>query len=164
MRIEALWINPFHYINRQSSDDISFLSTVPFFDLLSDRQKKKVFSLLHQRSFSDGEIVFRKGDPGLGMYIIREGGVSIYDEFPDFIRSKLVDLSIGDFFGEISLLNDSLRSATVLSVGNTVLLGLFRHDLLELMNSDPSLSVKLVYRLSQIVAARLRIHNESDGN
>ena len=164
MRIESLWINPLKRRSCHGDDDIAFLSAVPFFDLLSFRHKKKVYNLLHQRTFSEGEIVFRKGDPGLGMYIIRDGGVSIYNEFSDFSRVKIADLSSGDFFGEISLLNDSPRSATVLSTGNTVLFGLFRHDLLDLMNSDPSLSVKLVYRLSQIVAARLRIFNDIEEN
>lgn len=160
MRIQALWKNPFQFGSRNNLDEVSFLSCVPFFDLLSKRQKVNVYSLLHHRSFSDGEIVFRKGDPGIGMYIIREGGVSIFNEFPNLTRVNIADLITGDFFGEISLLNDSPRSATVVSTGDTVLLGLFRHDLLTLMESDPSLSVKLVYRLSQIVAARLRIFNE----
>lgn len=161
MNFEALWGNPFSGKPSGLKEEISFLSAVPFFDLLGTRQKKKIYSLLHHRTFSENEIIFRKGDPGVGMYIIRVGGVAIYNEFPDLTRSKIVSLNSGDFFGEIALLNDSPRSATVISTGETVLLCLFRHDLLELMDSDPVLSVKLVYRLSQIVSERLRLNTET---
>lgn len=160
MNLRALWGNPFKKTSSDPESEISFLSSVPVFDSLSKHQIRKIYSVVHVRNFDEGEIVVRKGDPGVGLFIIRDGAVEVYNEFPDLTRMKIAELSTGDFFGEISLLNDSPRSATVIAVRTSVLLGLFRHDLLELMNSDPVLGVKLVYRLSQIVAERLRIVNE----
>jgi CRP-like cAMP-binding protein len=160
MNLNPLWGNPFVKKVLGVNEDVVFLSSVTVFDLLNTRQKQKVLSILHTRLFEPGEIVFRKGDPGVGMYVIRNGGVEIYNEFSDMTKRKIIDLGVGDFFGEMSLLNDSPRSATVISTSKSTLLGLFRHDLLELMNSDPSLGVKLVYRLAQIVSERLRHMNE----
>lgn len=160
MNYKALWGNPFKKTSSDLESEISFLASVPVFDSLSKRQIRKIHSIMHVRNFEKGEIVFRKGDPGVGLYIIRDGAVDLYNEFPDLTRMRITGLSTGDFFGEISLLNDSPRSATVVATCSSVLLGLFRHDLLELMNSDPVLGVKLVYRLSQIVAERLRLVNE----
>lgn len=160
MNLKALWGNPFKKVSTDIKDELAFLSSIPVFDSLSKRQIRKIYSVVHHRNFEKGEVVFRKGDPGVGLYLIRDGAVEIYNEFPDMTRILLANLHSGDFFGEISLLNDSPRSATVVAVRTTVLLGLFRHDLLDLMDSDPALGVKLVYRLSQIVAERLRILNE----
>ena len=159
MNLKALWVNPFKKKSTDIEGEISFLSSVPVFDSLSTRQHRTLYSIMHTRNFNEGEIVCRKGDPGVGLYIIRDGNVDVYNEFPDLTRLRIASLESGDFFGEISLLNDSPRSATVVAVRPTVLLGLFRHDLLEIMDSDPTLGVKLVYRLSQIVAERLRLVN-----
>jgi CRP-like cAMP-binding protein len=71
-------------------------------------------------------------------------------------KTRIADLSSGDFFGEISLLNESPRSATVVAEKQSVLLGFFRSDLLGLMDSDPKLGVRLVYQIACIVAERLR--------
>jgi CRP-like cAMP-binding protein len=162
MNISPLWGNPFVCKVIGVNEDICFLSSVTVFDLLTNRQKQKVLSVLHTRSFEKGELVFRKGDPGVGMYVIREGETEIYNEFSDLTRTKIIGLKTGDFFGEMSLLNDSPRSATVVATKKSTLLGLFRHDLLELMNSDPALGVKLVYRLAQIVSERLRLMNNPE--
>ena len=75
------------------------------------------------------------------------------------IREKIATLNKGDFLGDISLLNESPRSATVVASQKTVLYGLFKPDLLNLMDSDPKLGQRLVYRLAQIVAERLRLIN-----
>jgi CRP/FNR family transcriptional regulator, cyclic AMP receptor protein len=163
MEKNPLWGNPFKMFRSDLSNELDFLGTVPVFDLLLDREKRKIHALLHVRKFAKDEIVFRQGDPGVGLYIVREGKCEVYNEYPDFTCKKIATMNSGDFFGEISLLNDSPRSATVVSYTDTTLLGLFRHDLLELMNSDPRLGLHLVYRLSQIVAERLRMYNDIPG-
>ncbi len=159
MELAALWKNPFPASVPSEKMEVSFLSSVTVFTPLTDRQKRKVLSILHTRTFEPGEIIFRKGDPGVGMYVIRSGQVDVYNEYPDFTKTRIISLSSGDFFGEIALLNDSPRSATVVATVGSTLLGLFRHDLLSLMDSDPVLGMKLVYRLAQIVSERLRLTN-----
>ncbi len=163
MDINPFWGNPFNRFRSDISNELDFLGTVPVFDLLSNREKRKIHVILHLRKFSKDEIVVRQGDPGVGLYIVREGKCEVYSEYPDLTCKKIAVMNTGDFFGEISLLNDSPRSATVVSTTETKLLGLFRHDLLELMKSDPRLGLHLVYRLSQIVAERLRFYNEISG-
>jgi len=159
MKLDLLWVNPFKKSSPGIESDIDFLSTVPFFDTLSRRQKLKIFTLIHIRSYKEGEIVFRQDDPGVGLYIIREGQVEVYKEKINMIRKKIASLNKGDFFGDISLLNESPRSATIVASQKTVLYGLFKPDLLNLMDSDPKLGQRLVYRLAQIVAERLRLIN-----
>ncbi|MFC1511566.1 cyclic nucleotide-binding domain-containing protein [Candidatus Latescibacterota bacterium] len=157
MKFKQLWGNPFFHKNGTSLSDLEFLAKVPVFDTLTRRQKKKIQSLIHIRHFTQGEIVFRQDDPGVGLYIVREGNVSVWREHPDMTKARITDLSTGDFFGEISLLNESPRSATVVAEKQSVLFGFFRSDLLALMDSDPKLGVRLVYQIARIVAERLRL-------
>ena len=159
MRFDLLWGNPFKKTSPDLESDIDFLSTVPIFDTLSRRQKSKIFTIIHIRTYKDGEVVFRQYDPGVGLYIIRDGQVDVYNETVNMICKKIATLNKGDFFGDISLLNESPRSGTVVASQKTVLYGLFKPDLLNLMDSDPKLGQRLVYRLAQIVAERLRLIN-----
>ena len=159
MSKHVLWGNPFSHLSEDTVSDLDFLSRVPIFDTLTRRQKQNLHALIHVRQFSPDEIVFRQGDPGVGLYIIREGAVSVWREHGDMTKTKIADLSDGDFFGEISLLNDSPRSATVVSVKSSRMFGFFRSDLLSLMDSNPKLGVRLVYQLARIVAERLTLAN-----
>ncbi len=159
MNLRLLWTNPFGKKGEITVSDLDFLSKVPIFDSLTGRQKEKIQSLIHIRHYTPGEIVFRQDDPGVGLYIVREGTVAVWHEHPDMTRTQIAELSEGDFFGEIALLNDSPRSATVVAVKPTVLFGFFRSALISLMESDPNMGARVVYRLAQIVAERIRQMN-----
>ena len=157
-----MWGNPFKKLTKEVENNIEFLSSVPIFDSLSRRQKEKINSFIHVRRYEIDEIVFRQGDPGVGLYILREGEVSVFSEnIKDMTKTCITKLAKGDFFGEIALLNEAPRSATIITSKETVLLGLFRTDLLGLMDTDPRLGLKIVYRLAQIVAERLRGSSDS---
>lgn len=160
MNFHSIWGNPFKKENYGIENDLDFLTQIPIFDNLKKKDITKFFTLIHIRNYSDGEIVFRQDDPGVGLYIVRSGQFDVYKEFDDLTRKKIAVLKEGEFFGEISLLNESKRSATVVSFGESVLFGLFKPDLLGLMESDPRLGLSIVYRLAQVVAERLRLVNE----
>lgn len=158
--LKSFWGNPFKKEKSAISRDIELLSRIPIFKNLSFSQKRNIFEYLHLRTYGENEIVFRQGDPGAGLYIIREGHVDVYTEYADMTKKKITSFSVGDFFGEIALLNDNLRSATVISTTKTVLYGLFKPDLHTLMDSNPKLGQKFLYGLAQTVVERLVRNNE----
>ena len=100
--------------------------------------------------------MFHQGDPGLGMYIIQEGAVSIVIAENDGEQKELAGLSEGDFFGELGLLDESARSASAVCKTDCLLIGFFRPDLLELIERKPALGIKIVMKLAEIVGERLR--------
>jgi CRP/FNR family cyclic AMP-dependent transcriptional regulator len=123
---------------------------------LKARELKEVAAIMHRREYRAGEPVFFEGDPGLGMYIIQDGDVSIQVAGKDGERRELVVLSDGDFFGELALLDESPRSADAVAKSDCLLLGFFRPDLFELIARKQELGIKIVLKLAEIVAQRLR--------
>ncbi len=152
----ALWKNIFsHKIIKEGSTE-EVLNKVPAFSNLSPRELKEVAVIVHKREYRTGEPVFYQGDPGLGMYIVQEGEVSITILGKDGNEQELVVLSDGDFFGELALLDESPRSANAVCKSNCTLIGFFRPDLFELIEKNTSLGIKIVLKLAEIVAQRLR--------
>ncbi|HLF19187.1 MAG TPA: cyclic nucleotide-binding domain-containing protein [Bacteroidota bacterium] len=152
----AIWKNIFseRVVREGSTEEV--LSKVPAFGSLTTRELKEVGSIVHKRKYRAGEPVFYQGDPGLGMYIIQEGEVSISLAGKDSVEEELAVLTDGDFFGEIALLDESPRSANAICKADCTLIGFFRPDLFELIEKKPRLGTKIVLKLAEIVAQRLR--------
>jgi CRP/FNR family cyclic AMP-dependent transcriptional regulator len=152
----SLWKNIFTGRSVRAGSTEDLLSKVPAFSILSPRELKEVASIVHRREYRSGEPVFYQGDPGLGMYIIQDGEVSITIAGKDGHQRELVTLGEGDFFGELALLDESPRSANAVCKTDCMLIGFFRPDLFELIEKKASLGIKIVLKLSEIVAMRLR--------
>ena len=148
--MQSLWKSLIPGIRSSSEDDL--LSAIPLFEELSGRELDAVQRLLHRREYVAGESIFVQGEPGLGMYIIARGEVSIQSEPTG---RELVALGDGDFFGEIALLNEVIRTATARARTDCTLLSLFQPDLLGLLDRNPRLGVKILVALSRLVGLRL---------
>ncbi len=152
----TIWKNIFSGRSVQKGSTEELLSKVPAFSILSPRELKEVAAIVHKREYRSGEPVFYQGDPGLGMYIIKEGTVSITIAGKDGQQQELVTLGEGDFFGELALLDESPRSANAICKDDCALIGFFRPDLFDLIEKKSGLGIKIVLQLAEIVAMRLR--------
>jgi len=152
----AIWKNIFSERSIRKGSTQELLSRVPAFAHLTFRELKEVAAIVHRREYRAGEPVFFQGDPGMGMYIIQEGSVSIVIAEQDGEQKDLAVLSEGDFFGELGLLDESPRSAGAVCKTDCLLIGFFRPDLLDLIERKPSLGIKIVMKLAEIVGERLR--------
>ena len=111
------------------------------------------------RTYGAEEVILREGDTSREMYIIQEGEVRV----TKMIAGKETELGTmgkGDFFGEMALLEDEVRSAAALAKDHSRLLGFFRPDLEALIEINPSLGNKILQNLSKVVCTRLRKTNE----
>jgi CRP/FNR family transcriptional regulator, cyclic AMP receptor protein len=152
----ALWRNLFskRVIREGTIEEV--LSKVPAFANLAARELKEVAAIVHKREYRTGEPVFYQGDPGLGMYIVKDGEVSIVIQGKDGNERELAVFGDGDFFGELALLDESPRSANAVCKTECTLIGFFRPDLFELIEKNTTLGIKIVLKLAEIVAQRLR--------
>jgi CRP/FNR family transcriptional regulator, cyclic AMP receptor protein len=152
----AVWRNLFSGKSILDGTTEAVLSKVPAFAELSARDLRRVAAIVHKREYKAGEPVFYQGDPGLGMFIIQEGEVSIRISEREGEEKELALLTDGDFFGELALLDESPRSATALCTTDCSVIGFFRTDLMELIKENPDLGMKIVMKFAEILAHRLR--------
>ncbi len=157
-----LWKNFFRAHEKEDDSLKSLLSKVPIFSQLTRKELRNVVAIVHRREYSAKERIFSQGDPGLGMYVIESGEVEVI--YCDSGAEKsLAILEAGDFFGELSLLDESPRSATAITREHTRIIGFFRPDLIALLDKSPVVATKILFKLGEVIGTRLRITNEHLG-
>ncbi len=134
---------------------IPVLRTIPLFEELAFRDLKKIESIAHERIFMPDEVVFHERQPGTGMYFIKKGLIELTKTINEE-RVKIAELGEGEFFGEMSLIENYPRSAQATAVVKTEVLGIFRPDLFDLIDRNPRLGSKILLKLSERLANRLR--------
>ncbi len=160
-RRDSFWDNIFRKKADDEDDVLRTLKQVPLFANMNGAELREFEKLIHRRNFKAGETIFWEGEPGVGMYIIQTGEVSISKYFPQEERKVLAVLQNGEFFGELALLDESPRSATAIAKDATKILGLFRPDLFNLLERKPRLGNKFLFQLALIIGERLK-HNNSE--
>jgi len=124
------------------------LRDVPLFQGLDHRQLAQLAKLMHPRTLAAGEVVFHEGDEGVAMHAIVSGKVEIYHERGG--KEELVrQLGPGEVFGEISVLVQHPRIASVRVVEATDLLILSAWNFRTALEESSDLARHLVYRLAQ---------------
>jgi len=156
----TIWKNIFSDRVLPEGSTEKLLSKIPAFSGLSFFELREVAQIVHKREYHADEPVFYQGDPGLGMYIIQEGRVLISIEDKDGNEKELATLADGDFFGEVALLDESPRSATAMCKTDCLLIGFFRPDLFQIIEKNAALGIKIVLKLAEIVAQRLRMTDQ----
>jgi voltage-gated potassium channel len=116
----------------------SMVARVPVFADLGAVAVAEIMDLLQSRSVPKGDVIVRRGERADAMYFIVSGEVEVEIKKGDHPR-----LESGEFFGEIAILTEELRSATVRAVKNTQLLVLQAHDLERLMDRVPEIGARL---------------------
>ncbi|MHB2154326.1 cyclic nucleotide-binding domain-containing protein [Calditrichota bacterium GD2] len=153
---DSVWTNIFRKKEGEKEDILSVLKRIPLFQDLSKKELRQLERILHQRTYRAGEVVFNEGDPGVGMYIIEEGEVRITLGKDQRV---LAVLSKGDFFGEMALLLEAPRTASAIASKPSILYGFFQPDLFSILETYPRTGNKILLRLSQMIAERLRRSN-----
>ncbi len=149
--MHGLWSNLFKS-NSPKEETRNLLTNTTIFSKLSNRELDSIDRIMYRRYYDAGETIFQQGDPGIGMYIIQSGIISII-QMP--AEHHLAELHSGDFFGEIALLNETPRSAAAVAKTECTLLCVSQPDLLGLFKRNPKLAYKVLLPLSQITGQRV---------
>ncbi|MDT8447603.1 MAG: cyclic nucleotide-binding domain-containing protein [bacterium] len=160
-QINAFWDNIFHREDDPSKRDIlNILAHIPLFSKLSRGELKKVAKIIHERHYAAGESLFRMGEPGAAMFIVKAGQVDIVMPKEDSNGLILASLGPGSFLGELALLDDSPRSASAVAPKDTVAMAFFRADLNKLIETEAHIGSKILKELALIIGQRLKLTNE----
>ncbi len=134
-----------------------YLRNIDVLKNFSDNELRILSRSLHLRVFTDGEVIFSQKDIGVGLYFIYSGQVDVKVENEvDEDENIVLTLDKNDYFGELALLQEgSVRNATAVSRDTTQLLGIFKPDVENLIESYPVVATKLLQSVSVIIANRL---------
>ena len=109
--------------------------------------RRRVLAGARLRRFARGEVVFHEGDPGDTLHLISKGRVAIRVATAIGDTATLAVLGAGDFFGELALLEERPRTASVVALEKTETLALHRDDFDQMTRDFPSVHAFLVHVL-----------------
>ena len=136
--------------------DPSILQEVAHLRELSDAERAALAERIELLRYSAGQSIFNFGDPGHALYIIRSGQVEIFIVNDRGERVVLETSRAGDVFGEVSLLDDGPRTASVTAIGDVELLRLDREHFEDYVRRYTPAALNLL----SVVARRLRKSDE----
>jgi CRP-like cAMP-binding protein len=122
---------------------------------LTPGELKIVDGMLHERKFLKDEVIFDKGDEGQAIYIIIDGSVSIWPQGKP-VDGHIIELGAGTFFGDLALLDNSVRSAQARAAANTTVAVFFRADFMRLLETNSLIASKISLQLARHIGRRLR--------
>jgi CRP-like cAMP-binding protein len=145
--------------NEESSDvegGTEILRRIPLFQHMTYKELLSILAIARGRQFSRGETVIREGQPGDELFVLFRGSVDVKKG-----GLSIAQLRAGGHFGEMGLVDQAPRSATVIALEETSAVSIDRVGLLKLMRRDSLLAVKLLWSFVQVLSERLRHTNEA---
>lgn len=159
--VNFIWDNLFIDSNETQNIRGNLKKNILFQDLQFN-ELRLVQNIVNIRHYRPGENIFKQGEVGVGMYIIISGVVNIYVEelqaqTSSPVTTHVTQLRAGDFFGELALVeNEGRRSASASAHEESLLIGFYKPDLMEIIERSPSAGVKILLRLGEVLGTRLR--------
>ena len=139
---------------------IPILQRVPLFSQLSAVELQRVVDVARERAYPRNSVILFEDDPGDALYVVANGQVKVVLIGEDGREVILSVMGPGEFFGEMSLLDDEPRSAHVIAMEDSSLAVLRREDFEGLLTSSPQIALALLRELSR----RLRRADEKVGS
>ena len=140
--------------------DVEILRKVALFEGMTSAQLRKLAAALKETKFSIGTHIFKEGEAGTSMFIIVEGKVRISKMVPGIGEEALAILERGQYFGEMSLIEDGPRSADAIAHSPCKLYQLEREKLDQVMFTDKELAYVILWTFVRTLSARLRETND----
>jgi PPM family protein phosphatase len=153
--------------NETTTLKLDVLKASQLFKYLSYKELVKISTITKSLIPHSGEVLFTEGQPGQSMYIVIAGSVRLCKG-----TATVVELGIGEHFGEMSLVDRATRSLTAIANDGTRLLEIERKEFFEIVRREPQAAVKMLWSLVSVLGTRLRkttnelgeALNDRDGN
>jgi len=127
------------------------LKAMQMFRYLSYKELVRVANIASVDEHAPEEVIFKEGEPGECMYVVVRGAVRLSKG-----GVAVAELRKGQHFGEMALVDRSVRSLTALAIDPTALVVIRRKDFYEIIKKEPELATKLLWSFVQVLGARLR--------
>ena len=127
------------------------LKEVPLFSGLSESDLEALSSIVSKRQYTKSETLFHQGDPGEEFLVLTAGSVKVELMNTDGKELTLTILTPYQFLGELALLDDVPRSATVVALEASEFLSINKKDFARVLESYPSMAVPMLRQLTKRV-------------
>jgi len=128
---------------------VGFLQNVPLFHGLNNRHLELLAKRMVGRQYSAGQPIVTQGHGGEGFFVIVSGKAEASRERADGEKVTVNTFGPTDFFGELALLDEGLRTASVIAAEPTQCLALTRWDFLTTLREDTEMSVIILQELAK---------------
>jgi CRP-like cAMP-binding protein len=122
-----------------TQDKAAALAAVPLFAGISAESMERLAAVTGEQEFAPGQFIVRQGQVGTGLYVILSGSVKVMRGGDELTR-----LGKGEFFGELSVIDQKPRNASIEAAEDTEVLALASWDLLALLETDPQLALNMI--------------------
>lgn len=139
--------------------DISLKNQVLLEDL-QDSELDKITAIAQVLEFRKGDTIFREKENTKGLYLIKSGKVEISKLTQDGWRQTLAALSDGQFFGELSILENRQHEAAAVASETTVIILLTKEGFEKLEKDDAAIAFKIIKRIALVMCKNLRRMND----
>lgn len=139
--------------------DDDFLRTVPLFVEFEPDELEHLRRVLHATHFGPGDIILQEGNANRALHIVRGGRIRVARQVQDR-EVSLCDLMAGQTFGELSIIEDGVASASLRAVGETEVLSISMSDLAEFLRARPSAAAKFWRQIAIDLRRRLLQTND----
>ena len=123
---------------------VDLLSQVPLFAGCSKKELRQIATLADEIDLRAGKVLTRQGAPGREFFVLLEGTVEVVRD-----GKQITTLGAGDFFGEMALVSNIPRTATVTATSPIRALVVVDRDFRRLLKEDPSVAVKVLGAMAE---------------
>jgi CRP/FNR family cyclic AMP-dependent transcriptional regulator len=123
---------------------VETLKKVPLFAGLDDRELRQIADTLQERRFPAGSTVTQEGSAGVGFFVVEEGEADV-----TVAGEQRRSIHAGDYFGEIALLTDSPRTATITARTDLLCYGMTPWDFRPLVETNSAIAWKLLTAMAE---------------
>ena len=130
---------------------LSFLGTISPYNTLDERGLQSLANIAIRRSYKKNMVIIQQGDDTNSMFILIEGEMRVYVEDEDGKQLTVRILKPGDSFGEVALIGDFPRTASVVTLTDCVVAAFSREKYLSFLEQHPQISIALARNLANMV-------------
>ncbi len=125
-------------------DIVEMLERTPVFSELTKRDLNALAQTARQRRYAAGEVIIKEGDDAIGCFIVASGEVEVVKGLDSSDQKVLAILGPGDFFGEMAIIDDAPRSATVRAIKDTECIAITRWDFMAEVRTRPDIAIQML--------------------
>lgn len=133
-------------------EKVLHLKAVPLFASLPSEELAGLAEIAEEQSFPSSVVIFRENDPGDELYVLVSGRVRVYRTVEDR-EYPIAILGARECFGEMAILDEEPRSASIATLEDSVVLKIRREDFLELVIDRP----QFAFEIFKVLTRRLRM-------